>query len=155
MATKIDEQQQLGIDCSYLSKFKENKIESCYMMYDDISDELIMKFIEPVHPTAYYYIDETAALIIDEDTNVVIGLSLLNFKASIPDDKKTEDAGTAEFEKSITRQYQKVNNPYFKKPAKVEPNSKAKNLGLDVAGIYSGLFRKRYSTSLERAMCDN
>jgi hypothetical protein len=111
MATKVGENIQIAFDCTLLKKMAKNKLNSCLIMYDDIADELILKFLEPKHQTSYYYIDDNSALIIDDVENAVVGLSLLNFKEVHFADSTFNEVWSNDFEKSITRNYVTITNP--------------------------------------------
>jgi hypothetical protein len=159
MATKVGENIQIAFDCSLLKQMAKNKLDSCLIMYDDIADELILKFLEPKHQTSYFYIDDNSALIIDDFENSVVGLSLLNFKEVHFSDLNFKDVWDEAFEKSITRNYVTITNP----TKEIGPENKtvlsnhrfAKN-EREVQKFYNGIFTKIIqSGSTNHIVCVN
>lgn len=110
MATKHGVKSESKIDCSLLTKMNNQELESFFVTYDDLADELIFKFTQPKNPTAYYFLKDNVAVIIDIVKQQVVGIAFQNFKVdflSKEDFEKWENL----LQPELTRKYVKVSPP--------------------------------------------
>ena len=105
MAGTTGNKKKLDFDCTLFDLMNQDKLEEYYVMYDDIADELIFKFVQPEHPTAYHYLNEHMAAIIEEETNRMVGLALCYFKEDVLPKSNAASAWSKQVEKALTRQY--------------------------------------------------
>lgn len=83
MAALATKSVKTDYDQSLLQKMIKNKLDFCFIMYDDIADEFIIKLAEHIHPTSYCYLDDNSAVIVEIDTNRVVGVSFLNYEKNL------------------------------------------------------------------------
>lgn len=67
------------------------KLRSFYVVYDDLTDELIVKFISPESPASVYHKSDNLALLVDPDTNQVVGFDFFRFQSYHLMRKECED----------------------------------------------------------------
>jgi hypothetical protein len=158
MATISTTEKKISFDCNLLKKMQEKKLAKYFIMYDDLSDEFIIKFIEPNNPTSYFYIDEESALIVDTKNLVVVGLSLTNFKEEQLSVLGLDSYWNDAFEKSITRTYKTVIPGAFQgKDPKVEIGFDKNNeqREREFQNLINGLFKKIDQKDHEKMLCFN
>lgn len=108
MATKVGTSSKLDFDCTLFNLMNQDKLDFYFVMYDDLSDELIFKFIEPQNPTSYHYVSPTTAAIVDIVTNQMVGVAICNFKDEVMPNSKWSKVWTSEIELRLKRNYQKI-----------------------------------------------
>lgn len=54
----------------------------CYLLYDGVSDELLLQFVSPETMTIVHYVDEQMALLYDPDSMEIVGFQVEAFPKS-------------------------------------------------------------------------
>jgi len=68
------------LDLRLLDNSFSSKPHNYYVMYDEVSDEFMVKLIKPENSTSVYHIGENNAFLVDLENYQVVGIILFDFE---------------------------------------------------------------------------